>query len=425
MLACACLSAAPCLAAAHLHLALSQLPYEARSPIAQVLSKAILVASDAAANDELGYSAAINSAGNTIVVGAPTGNSFQGAVYVFVKPASGWANATQTAEIAAPVGATEFGQAVSIDSSGSMIAVTDAGNAYLFSATSGNWSNGATQIAELTASDSTQLGTSIAIAGSGEIVVVGDVNDTVTDQDQGAVYVFVEPTTGWANMTQTAKLTSSTPLNNENLGSAVAISGNTIAAGAWDYALGQGGPGSVYVFEKSGSSWTNMTQTARLTASDGRPLDALGISVSISGETIVAGAPDHKVGSNAYQGALYVFVEPTTGWVNSFQTAELTVSNGVADASFGESAAISGGYIVGGAYCQTVGANTCQGELYAYAKPHTGWVNATETYDLTAKGGSAGDELGWSASLTSTGPVAIGGAFAYENYTGAVYVFEK
>jgi FG-GAP repeat len=413
---------------------LAQLPSNIRGDVTQVLSRVQLLASDGATSDEFGSSLAISSSGNTIVVGAPDKNSFEGAANVFVKPAKKW---VQAAEVTVPAGLgsiAEFGGAVAISGDGSTIVVTatedgiGAGAAYVFSATDGNWVNGWTQLAELTASDAADgdyFGSSVTMASDGETIAVGAVGATVGEnQDQGAVYVFSE-SGGWISATQTAKLTASNGVANQNLGNAVSISGNTIAAGAWDYALGSGGPGAVYVFKKQASGWANAEQTAELTASDGAPKDILGSSVSISGNTIVAGAPNHQVGSNKYQGALYVFVEPATGWANGFQNAELTASNGMLDASLGTSVALAGSYIVGGAICQEVGSNSCQGELYGYAKPASGWANGTETYDLTAKGGAAGDELGWSSSLTATGPVAISSALAYESYTGTVYVFEQ
>ena len=45
-----------------------------------------------------------------------------------------------------------------------------------------------------------------------------------------------------------------------------------------------------------------MTQTAKLTASDGAAGDDFGDSVSISGNTVVVGAPYATVGSNAARG---------------------------------------------------------------------------------------------------------------------------
>ena len=71
-------------------------------------------------------------------------------------------------------------------------------------------------------------------------------------------------------------------------------------------------------------------QEAKLTASDGATNNEFGDSVSISGNTVVVGAPDAKVGSNSQQGAAYVFTEPGSGWANMTQTAKLTASDGAA-----------------------------------------------------------------------------------------------
>jgi len=69
------------------------------------------------------------------------------------------------------------------------------------------------------------------------------------------------------------------------------------------------GPGAAYVFVQSGKIWS---QQAELTASDAVAGDEFGGSVAVIGGTIVAGAPEHRVGLNQ-QGAGYVYVPgPTT-----------------------------------------------------------------------------------------------------------------
>src|SRR3954470_5950690 len=78
-------------------------------------------------------------------------------------------------------------------------------------------------------------------------------------------------------------------------------------------------------------------QEAKLTASDGGAVDALGGSVAISGDTVVAGAIAAKVDENSQQGAAYVFVKPPTGWANATQTAKLTASDGAAFDGLGKS----------------------------------------------------------------------------------------
>ena len=116
------------------------------------------------------------------------------------------------------------------------------------------------------------------------------------------------------------KLTAADGAAADRFGRSVSIDGATIVLGAPG---DDGGRGSVYVFQRSGDSWTN---TAKLTASDGAPGDGLGSSVAISGDTIVAGAPGAAIGANLFQGSLYTFA--ATGAVARSETAKLTTSDG-------------------------------------------------------------------------------------------------
>ena len=223
------------------------------------------------------------------------------------------------------------------------------------------------QRAKLTASDGTEfdeLGTSVAV--SGNTIAVGAPNATVgANFEQGAVYVFTGAGPGRAGATQTAKLTASDGVPEGLLGSAVAISGNTIVAGAPTLPE-SGGQAAVYVFVRHGSGWTNATQTAKLTASDGADGDNFGLSVGISGETVAIGANLATVGPNADQGALYVFTAPGSGWANATQTTKLTASDGAFVDRFGTSVAISGNTIAVGAPGATVNANFLQGAAYVF-----------------------------------------------------------
>lgn len=87
-------------------------------------------------------------------------------------------------------------------------------------------------------------------------------------------------------------------------GSPLSISsdGSTIIVGA---PRDNGDQGSVYIFRWNGSTWNEN----KLTASDGASTDYFGYSafVSADGHTFAVGAPGAAVGSNADQGAVYVF----------------------------------------------------------------------------------------------------------------------
>jgi hypothetical protein len=95
-----------------------------------------LTASDGVSGDVLGSSVAVS--GDTIVVGAPIPSSRPGAAYVFVKPAGGWGNATETAKLAASDGAAGdgFGSAVAISGDTIVVGAPDKNNnqgaAYVF-----------------------------------------------------------------------------------------------------------------------------------------------------------------------------------------------------------------------------------------------------------------------------------------------------
>ena len=90
------------------------------------------------------------------------------------------------------------------------------------------------------------------------------------------------------------------------------------------------GPGKAYVYVKPAGGWSNMTETAVLTASDGVNNDGFGQpTVSSDGNTIFIGASQATVGANSQQGAAYIYAKPAGGWVTTSNfDAKLTASDG-------------------------------------------------------------------------------------------------
>jgi len=291
------------------------------------------------------------------------------------------------------------------------------GAAYVFTPRSGKWAN-ATQTAELTASDGAEedsLGYSVAI--SGDTIVAGAPYHAVgSNIRQGAAYVFTMPAGGWENTTQTAELTASDGAENDQLGYSVAIAENTVVAGApFHKVSSDANQGAAYVFTTPPGGWANTNQSAELTASDGAENDQLGYSVAIAENTVVAGAPRHMVGSNTSQGAAYVFTMPAGGWENTTQTAELTASDGGQSDQLGSSVAISDGTIVAGAPYHDLGSNLFQGMTYLFTPAGGGWANATQTEELSAADGTGGDRLGSSVAISEKTIVA-GAPFHVASY---------
>ena len=121
--------------------------------------------------------------------------------------------------------------------------------------------------------------------------------------DAKAIYpVTIDP------CVQLAKLTASDGQPYDGLGLAVAIDGDALVVG-----VSNSNRNEAYVFVKPSGGWGNMTQTAILTPSDSQSDAAFGVSVSISGDTIAVAAPDAKDRYRPSSGAVYVFVKPAGG----------------------------------------------------------------------------------------------------------------
>ena len=267
-----------------------------------------LTASDPAPNDRFGHAVAVS--GHTAIIGVPKdadSGAESGSAYIFVGDGASW---TEQAKLTANDAAEGdlFGLAVSISGETAVVGAygddddgVDSGSAYVFVRSGTNWS----QQAKLTASDAIvqqTFGTSVAV--SGDTAVIGAPLDDAGGIFSGAAYVFVRSGTSWSEQ---AKLTASDANPSAWFGRAVAISGDKIIVGAiLEDTDSPHSSGAAYLFGRSGAMWS---QQAKLTASDAAALDQLGTAVAISGNTAIAGAPyADDGGSNS--GSVYVFASP-------------------------------------------------------------------------------------------------------------------
>ena len=375
-----------------------------------------------AKNDWFGISIAIN--GNTVVVGDFDANIEEfGTVDVFVKPASGWSNMTQTATLTSSDSGAGFGTSVAI--SGNIIVVgaantsnfskqTTPGAVYVFVKPAGGWKD-MTETVKLTASDGVSgdaFGNSVSI--SGDTIAVGAF---FVNNFSGRVYVFTCTSGG---CTQAAELSASDSDGIlDYLGCSVAISGNTVVAGSYGHNNFQG---SAYVYVQPSGGWADMTETAELTTFNGKASDDVGFSVAISSGTVVAGAP----GAFTSYGAAYVYIEPPTGWASTGNfTAALGAPDAVQGDSFGQSVGIneSAKAIAVGGPGANIGQNLEQGAVYAYVQPKSGWKNTRNAYaEATASDGASADLMG--SSIGISGTTIVAGA-PKSSSPGAAYVFGR
>ena len=299
----------------------------------------MLVASERAASDEFGYAVAVD--GDTLVVGAYRVDESQGAACVFSRQSDGaW---SQVAKLTASERShgDQFGQSVSID--GDVIVVgavgdddvaDEAGAAYVFEQPTAGWSD-MNESRKLTATDggaNDWFGWAVDIDND-TMVVAAHQDDGYDDvlmknvPNAGAAYVFAKPVGGaWVDATRVAKLTSSKPKEDDQLGTSVAVSGDVVVAGApVGGTVSPSDYGAALVFVKPQTGWANGTENGVLTASDPIGADRFGVSVDIDTDTIAVGAFRHTAAASD-SGAGYVFVKPDSGWTTVTESAKLTAS---------------------------------------------------------------------------------------------------
>jgi len=310
--------------------------------------QAYLKASNTEAGDFFG--AAVSISGDTLVVGAALEDSSasgvngdgtnnaaidSGAAYVFVRNGTTW---TQQAYFKASntgagddfgssvavsgdtiiVGASrEDSNATGVNGDGSNNASDASGAAYVFVRSGTTWS----QQAYLKASNTDAgdlFGLPVAISGdtvvlgailedSGSIGVNGNQGSN-NAAEAGAAYVFVRSGTNWS---QQAYLKASNTEAGDWFGFAASVSGDTLvvsaifedslATGVNGDGANNGAPnaGAVYLFVRSGETWS---QQAYLKASNSEAGDQFGSSVSVSGTTVVVGAPHEDSSATGLDG---------------------------------------------------------------------------------------------------------------------------
>ncbi|MFZ1702184.1 MAG: hypothetical protein WBO10_11370 [Pyrinomonadaceae bacterium] len=449
--------------------------------------QAYLKASNTGSVDQFGYSVAVS--GDTIVVGAyqedsnatgvdgaQTNNSASGsgAAYTFTRSGTTWSQQAYLKASNTDAG-DQFGASVAVsgdtvvigahfeDSSATGVngdqgdnSASASGAAYVFTRSGTTWS----QQAYLKASNTEAndfFGSSVAV--SGDTVVGGadgeDSNSTGVNGDQsnnlaedsGAAYVFTRSGTTW---NQQAYLKASNTEANDEFGSSVAVSGDTVVVGAdseSSNATGVNGDqsnnlagdsGAAYVFTRSGGVWS---QQDYIKASNTGLGDIFGYSVAVSGDRVVVGAysedssatgvnGDQTNNSASGSGAAYVFGdddEPTptpTATPTATPTPcpgddRLRPSVPFASGGFGATLDLEGNTaIIANMQFNIDGSYGGFGDVYSFEWDGTAWneqqrLPGPETRDLF--GGAVAVE---------GNTLAVGAPYA-SGHTGQVHIFER
>jgi hypothetical protein len=250
------------------------------------------------------------------------------------------------------------------------------------------------------------FGNSVALDGN-RAVLGAPFDDTSAGTDVGAAYVFLRSGTTW---TREAKLVVAEGKSGDRIGVSVAISGGTVVLGARTADLpGATDSGCAYVFTAA-SLWA---QEAKLQASDAFTGDNFGVSVAISGNTAIVGANRCDTANGVDAGAAYVFERVGTVWSG---TTKLTarLSSGATDEGagdqFGGDVALNLNTAVIGSQHDDHSGHTDAGSAYVFFRSSGSWTMQQKLTDVSP---FSDDLFGFSVAIEGD-QVIVGSVLAEE-----------
>jgi len=384
------------------------------------VEQAKILGNDSESNDFFGYSVALSK--DTAVIGALRVDDEKGkdvgAAYVFIRSNNAW---IQQAKLMAADGKAEdtFGGNVALSGDTVVVGVIrdddkvkgeDSGSAYVFIRTESNWNQQA-KLTALDASAGDSFGYGIGL--SGDTLVLSAPFDDDKGKDSGSVYVFTRTGDTWS---QQAKIIAEDGSEGDVFGISIAISGDTILVGA-DLNEEMGfNAGAAYVFTRSGGSWT---QQAKLTANDGAAGDLFGVRVALEEDTALISArrdDDNIMGIDS--GSAYIFTRVGNTWD---QQVKLNAPDGAKDDRFGRSVALSGdNALIGAMFQDEQGENS--GSAYLFKRSGSTWSFNTQ---LMPKDGSKGDVFGWNVAFSNkTALISANRDNDKGENSGSAYIFD-
>jgi len=310
---------------------------------------------DEAPNNDDNYGV-IAVSGNTLVVGAAldvTNGVIGGAAYVYVRNGHTW-SLQQKLFASDRANFDQFG--IAVDVVGDTIVVGahgdndegfQTGAAYVFRRNGTTW----TEEQKLKASDAapdSAFGASVAL--NGQTVAIGAPGESSGALSSGAVYVFINDGTSWQ---QQGKIKANRVMNNQQLGSTVSVSGDTIVAAAPGELIGEPADdfnnvlskGAVYIFDRTGTSWDHQK---RFFERDRNRTGGFAVRAAIDGDTIIVGDPTYDAGAR-FTGAVYVFERKGNGWSLKHT---LAANDGQFLQAMGFAIAVSGDTVIAGTQSQ-------------------------------------------------------------------------
>lgn len=251
----------------------------------------------------MGWQIALSADGNTVIAGGYGDASNNGAAWVFTRSSGSWSEQAKLVGTG-NTGAAVQGWSVAISADGNTALVggkndnSNAGAAWLFTRSGAVWSQQGAKLVGTGATGTAEQGASVALSADGNTALIGGPADS---SYMGAVWVFTRSGTSWS--AQGGKITSTGNIGNAEFGYSLALSadGNSGVIGGYRDNSNQG---AAWMFTRSGATWTQGAKLIGSGAAVTAPHQASTVAISANGNTVISGGYN----DNSGVGAAWIFV---------------------------------------------------------------------------------------------------------------------
>jgi uncharacterized delta-60 repeat protein len=377
-----------------------------------------------AAYDYSGYSVSLSSDGLTMAIGATgndgTGSDAGGHVRIYEWSGSAWVQ--KGSDIDGEAAFDQSGWSVSLSSDGSIVAIgafendgteSNSGHVRIYEWSGSAWVQKGGDIDGEAGSD--ESGRSVSLSSDGSIVAIGATLNDGNGTSAGHVRIYEWSGSAWVQKGSDIDGEG----GGDQSGHSVSLSsdGSIVAIGA-PYNDGTGSnAGHVRIYEWSGSAWVQKGSDI-----DGEAAgDESGYSVSLSSDgSIVAIGATKNDGTGSNAGHVRIYEWSGSAWAQKGSDID---GEAVDDRSGISVSLSSDGSIVAIGAIQNDGTGSDAGHVRIYEWSGSAWAQKGSDID----GEAAGDQSGYSVSLSSDGSIVAIGAYYNDGngtWAGHVRVYE-
>jgi hypothetical protein len=262
---------------------------------------------------------------------------------------------------------------------------------------------------------SISFGGSVAVSADGSTALISGSGDHA---GVGAVWVFTRSGSTWTQAGE--KLTGGGESGKGFFGQSVALSsdGNIALIGGGE---DDNGAGAAWIFIRSGSTWTQAGEKLTGGGESGDSEFGRSVALSADGKTALIGGPV----DNSSVGAAWVFTRSGSTWTE--QGEKLVGAGASGERYFGGSVALSADgntALIGGPEDNSRGLGTGWGAAWVFTRAGSTWTQQGEA--LTGMHGeNSAARFGEAVALSSDGDTALVGGGYDDDDTGAAWVFTR